>query len=401
MKVRYIFILLAAAALIAGCDKETVDAGGITVEASVGPMTKVQYSGLGTEFTAGDRIAVYAWTGRASKVPAQRTVNGEVNTFNGTVWVPEKTMEWGPAAASHFFLGVFPAPADAISDFSSVPYTVDQSDFTASDLLVACRPDGVMPSANPVQLTFNHCMARFSVDLRLRDQFEAPLQACVVTIKARQSANVNYLTGDVTPTGELTEISLPLSSETATGYTYTFSSPEVPQAGVREITVTVGGTRVFTHTTNSDIPLVAGKSTRIGLILGKDKIEVGQVAVSEWDDGSGLTGGDVDPDIIPRIRHLCSSTVQIKPGEDFTVLLWSNCPVTKNNLTLSVYSGDSDLFAIKSVEAHSTWEDVYNVTISFGTPPTPSYEATLGFIANIDGYNTYSSGFDVASSPNP
>ena len=83
------FIGLAAAlfALMA-CAKDPGPAGTgeITVEATVGSMTKVSDDGVHTRFAAGDKIAVYAWTGSAATIPATRVVDGVENTTRISSW---------------------------------------------------------------------------------------------------------------------------------------------------------------------------------------------------------------------------------------------------------------------------------------------------------------------------
>ena len=133
-------ILIAAAGMLAlvGCNKEPemADGGNITIEASVGAMTKVSYNGNKTAFTAGDQIAVYGWTGSAAEVPATRLVDGVANTLgsNGK-WTPAFPMLWKAGADKHYFLGVY--PVHAITDFTSDTYTLNPADYTASDLLIA------------------------------------------------------------------------------------------------------------------------------------------------------------------------------------------------------------------------------------------------------------------------
>ena len=132
-----IYLVTAAALLaLAGCDRTLEPTGGaITIEASVGPVTKVTYDGAGSAFAAGDRVAVYAWTGSAASVPATRVVDGVVNTFDGTKWTPASLMRWQTMSTQHIFLGVSPAPGAAVADLTAVPYTLDPADYAASDLL--------------------------------------------------------------------------------------------------------------------------------------------------------------------------------------------------------------------------------------------------------------------------
>ena len=76
-----IFLTASALLLLSGCNKafDPVGAGSITVEASIGAMTKVTTDGVASSFVEGDKIAVYAWTGSAAAVPAERVVDGVVD----------------------------------------------------------------------------------------------------------------------------------------------------------------------------------------------------------------------------------------------------------------------------------------------------------------------------------
>ena len=283
-----IYLVTAAALLaLAGCDHALEPAGGaITIDASVGPMTKVTYDGAGTAFAAGDRLALYAWTGGAASVPAERVVNGVVNTFDGSTWTPASLMRWADASTPHYFLGVSPAPAAAITDLTAVPYTLDPADYTASDLLLARNfgtdGAGVKPSATPVPLEFEHAMAKLAVNLKFRTEWATVPTRVSVTVTAKSGATVNYLTKSVTATGTAAPLVLPAADAAASGYNLSFGSLMVPQDGVRRIAVLVDGME-YAYEYGSDIPLNSGKATTLGLILGRDKLELGDISVVDWE----------------------------------------------------------------------------------------------------------------------
>ena len=285
--------LIIAAALLAltGCEKGMVPAGadGISVQASIGTMTKVSYDGASTIFTDGDRIAVYAWTGDAPSVPAERVVNGEVNTFDGTVWTPANRMLWDGTKAQHYFLGI--SPVAAVADFTADPYTLDPLKYTDSDLLIATSLAGITPSTTPVELTFTHAMAKLNVNLKFRSEFGGTPVVTSVTVKAKKTATVNYLTKAVTATGDASEVTIPAVTNAATGYGLSYSGLQVPQSGVRVVTVTIAG-KTYEYESGKDIPLESGKYTTMGLVVGKDKLELRSVEVAEWTTGTDLTGGE-------------------------------------------------------------------------------------------------------------
>ena len=307
MKMNKIYLAAAALLTLAACTKEIASTQGcdITIDASIGAMTRVSYSGSVTEFTAGDKIAVYAWTGSASSVPASRVVDGVLNTL-GTdgKWTPASQMRWKPGEDAHYFLGVFPAPVAAITDFTSVPYTLDPADYEASDLLVATNfgqgGGGVKSTGGAVPLNFDHAMAKLNVNLKFRSEFGAAAPAVSgVTVTARKTAAVNYLTKTVTATASEvpSPVAIPQASTVAAGYALSFSGLQVPQIGVTRITVSIGGNE-YVYTSSADIPLESGKYTTLGLMVGKDKVELASVSVSDWTAGQDLADGEavlVDP----------------------------------------------------------------------------------------------------------
>ena len=291
---KYILLLAAAALLtLAGCHKDPgpSDGGSITVEASIGAQTKVTYVGDGSTFAEGDRIAVYAWTGSASAVPDTRVVNGVVNTLGSSGWTPASEMRWKNLTDAHYFLGV--SPVHTIADFSAGEYALGTESYAAGDLLVATvLGEGRKASGGAVPLGFKHVMARLSVNVKLGNEF-ATSDASGVTVLAKKLATVNYLSQTASAPGSASASELPLFAESSapSGYALSYSAPQVPQEGVRQITVSVAGMD-YVYTSDSDIPLVSGKHTTVNLVVGKDRVELSDVSVSDWGDGGSLAGGE-------------------------------------------------------------------------------------------------------------
>ena len=289
-----LILLTASALLLSGCNKafDPVDAGSITVEAGIGAMTKVTTDGVVSSFEEGDKIAVYAWTGSAAAVPAERVVDGVVNTLGSDgKWTPASQMRWKVGTDAHYFLGV--SPVRAVSDFTADAVTLS-GDYAKDDLLFAKRLEGLTPGTTPVALTFSHAMARLTVNLKVRNEFGASPEV-TVAVSAKSGATVNYLTQAVTATGDASSRSLTAAASSPTGYTHSFSGIQVPQEGVRRITVTVAG-QDCVYEAGEDIPLTSGYHTTLGLIVGKDKIELSGVSVSDWTAGSAIAGGEAKRD---------------------------------------------------------------------------------------------------------
>ena len=278
--------LIAAATLLLlpGCVKEP-DAGSITVDASIGPATKVAYDGAKSCFAAGDKIAIYAWTGSAAEIPATRVVDGVVNTYDGNAWTPASLMRWKNGTDAHYFLGV--SPVHTISDLTADPYTVDPAEYTASDLLFAANLGGVQSGDDAVKLGFRHAMGQLRVNLNFRSQWTSTPEVSAVTLNAKTKASVNYLTQAVSATGDASAVSLPAATA-ASGYARSYGGLVVPQDGVRKITVTIGG-KDYVYTAGEDIPLASGQVTTVNLNVGRDQyvLELASaITISDWVDDS-------------------------------------------------------------------------------------------------------------------
>ena len=292
MKRNCTLILAAAAVLaIAGCSKTAglEDSAGITVEATVGQMTRVSYSGNGTSFTPGDRIAVYAWRGSVTEVPDARVVDGVPNTL-GTdgKWTPESPMLWKNVRDEHYFIGIY--PARTVTDFKADAYTLDPADYSASDLLIATNLGGVKAADGPVKLVFDHAMAKLYVNLAFRSQWDTAPTVTAVTATARKTATVDYLAKSLTATGTADAVALTSSSNAA------WSGLLVPQEGVRRVTVTIGN-KDFIYEAAADIPLNAGQYTTLSLLVGRDRVELGSVSVADWASQGEAMEGEAQEEI--------------------------------------------------------------------------------------------------------
>ena len=195
-------------------------------------------------------------------------------------------MLWADMVTPHYFLGIY--PARTVSDFTADPYTLDPADYEASDLLVARQLSGLVATQNPVSLTFDHAMAKLVVNMNFRNQWsQTPaITSCVAT--AAGTATINYLAQTVTA-GEQAAVSLPAVTA-STGYAATYGSIMVPQTGFRTVAITIDGQQ-FTYTHDEDIPLEAGKYTTLNLIVGRNKIEIGEVSINDWTEGTTISGG--------------------------------------------------------------------------------------------------------------
>lgn len=306
-----IFFAAAAALMLVGCNKGHKDftSKTITVQASIGAMTKVAYTGDKSAFAAGDNLSLFAWMGENTAIPATLVVNNVVNTLDGEsgLWKPATQMLWDDMTTPHYFMAV--SPAREVASFTADPYTLDPAadKFQQSDLLIATSLEGLVATSNPVKLTFDHAMAMLNVNLSFRNQWtpQADLPATTnveakvdsVFAMAKKSATIDYISKAVTATGENAKVPMNKVQNAA------WTTLMVPQAGFRTIVIALkgndewlggNGTYVFTH--SADIPLVSGKFTTVNLIVGRDQItldeKAGGIVITDWAAGAVINNGE-------------------------------------------------------------------------------------------------------------
>ena len=285
----------------------------LSVKASVNESTKAVTTDGVTTFVNGDKLSLYVWTGDNTAVPTKRVVDGVVNTYDGTKWTPAVQMLWRNIFDAHYFLGIF--PSRTVTSFTQDAVT------SAEDLLVATiLGDGKLapqnPQKAPVNLVFDHMMAKFVLNVKFRNQWGST-PAPVVKAIAAPAGTIDYLTKSITP-GTVSE--QVLSATTATsGYNATYTSLFIPQAGVRTVTFTIDGqTLIYTHP--SDLPVVAGKVTTLSVLVGKDKISLIDNTVSDWSEGSVNPNMDPDSDIFTDATR----PLTVKATENNTVITFTN-----------------------------------------------------------------------------
>ena len=291
----YLFALMAMALTLGGCSDNEDGIGGetskyITVSTSIGNMTRVATDeNGGQKFEEGDEISVYAWTGDATVAPetSERVVNNAINKLTNGSWVSTPQMLWKNNRDKHYFIGVYPTTT-AISDLTAGEYTFDVNKQAESDLLVAVNTDGISYNADEQQtvpLTFTHVMAKLVVNLTYKNQWGGiPTVEKVVVGYAAKEATVNYLTKIITPSTIKEDISLPEITENTK-----YVSVIIPQEEVKQLTIVIGG-KNFIYDNGTPFKLESGKITTVNLEVGRDEIKLGEVKITDWEDGSTFNG---------------------------------------------------------------------------------------------------------------
>lgn len=294
----YLFALMTMALTLGSCSDNENGIGGetskyITVSTSIGNMTRVATDEKGGQtFEEGDEISVYAWTGDATVAPEthERVVNNAINKLTNGSWISNPQMLWKNNRDKHYFIGVY--PISAISDLSAGEYTFDETKQVESDLLVAVNKDGLsynVDEQQTVPLTFTHVMAKLVVNLTYKNQWgtEGPTVDKVVVGDAVKSATVNYLTKVITPSAvaeDKADFDMPALTANKK-----YASIIIPQDGVQKITITIGD-KNFIYDNGTPFKLESGKITTVNLEVGRDEIKLGDVKITNWEDGSTFSG---------------------------------------------------------------------------------------------------------------
>lgn len=317
---KYIIISLALAAclLLAACNKDNGRDGAkaITVKAEIGSLTKAAYDGVKSSFAAGDALSLFVWTGDNTVIPAEGPfiVGGVVNTLKEDgKWWPETQMLWDDMTTPHYFMAV--SPVRDILSFTEDPYSLlpAADSYQQSDLLIATNVAGLVATSNPVELVFDHAMAKLNVNLTFRNQWtqgnppEAPNTEAIISMiqaTAKTGATINYINKVVTVTGE--NSSILLNKVTNASWTTLM----VPQEGFRTIEIFLsendewwGGNGLYKFTHSADIPLESGKVTTVNLIVGRDQINLkeGGITITDWAAGEVINNGEAQiPEIEPE-----------------------------------------------------------------------------------------------------
>ena len=292
----YLFALMAMALTLGSCSDNENGIGGetskyITVSTSIGNMTRVATDEKGGQtFEEGDEISVYAWTGDATVAPEtrERVVNNAINKLTNGSWVSTPQMLWKNNRDKHYFIGVYPISASAISDLSAGEYAFDETKQVESDLLVAVNKDGLsynVDEQQTVPLTFTHVMAKLVVNLTYKNQWgtEGPTVDKVAVGNAAKKATVNFLTKVVTPSAvaeDKADFDMPVLTANKK-----YASIIIPKDGVQKITITIGG-KDFIYDNGTPFKFESGKITIVNLEVGRDVIKLGDVNISDW----GSTG---------------------------------------------------------------------------------------------------------------
>ncbi len=291
------FLALAAMALaMSACDNGEVIITDetIKVDATISAMKRVTTTGNASTFQAGDQFNVYAWTGAADEVPADRVVDGAINTYDGTRWSATPQMLWADMVSEHYFLAVY--PSHDITDFKADPYTLNTADQKTSDLLIAVNNGGLKAQNNPVQLTFDHAMAKLIVNLHFHNQWGGTPVVESVKLEGYTTAEVDYMTKTVTGK-TMGDVALNKLEAAPENFELAYSSIVIPSTDNKTIRISIDN-EDYRYNHDVYIPLQRGKFTTINLNVGRDAISLDNVTINDWESQGDAIEGEAQNDIV-------------------------------------------------------------------------------------------------------
>lgn len=230
------------------------------------PSTRLGYNGEKCSFTTGDIIHLIA-------LPVGDTSTEKLKTADYTLgdnakWVPTPILLWDN---DDIHLDFFASYGNVTED---------------TDFMTARTPDWTYAMGD-VQLNFNHRTSKLIVHIsKIRDEL-GDNPDINVSIMVKNGMAYNHITDAITLESynskrELRDVG-DLKYETFI----------LPQTGLRTITVTSGG-KDYVWTSDTDLELKASTIVTVNLAVGNDRVLIGSVVVTDWDEVTTIQGEEVE-----------------------------------------------------------------------------------------------------------
>ena len=317
MKINIISILapLAAAAILAGCDKTapertwSTDPDAVRIEASVGVLTKTKPYGTEEEQKRfygpdanrqflGDEIAV-SMVDNSGQVEKTVTYRFDAEVWNPVpatdylVWKSPVTYKaWYPASSKDGFT----LPTDQSESLTENYGNSAKADFMTSEYVFASKDD--IPTDHKLKLVMNRKMALVTVNVdksRLKNQFEGK-DIYMIRVESIQSG-LSHVSSDGTGSGSPVDVK-PYNYEHAYTTDGNYHAIVVPCGGDASATflrITVSWDKTSSKPDEFSVTgrpaFEAGKHYTYNLTIGKDKVEAGDITVSDWGSPVPLIDG--------------------------------------------------------------------------------------------------------------
>lgn len=231
------------------------------------------------DFEPNDQISIYSWTGSNTEV-GELVIDNAINTYNGTEWKSTPLMNWKDENSAHYFIGIH--PSKAVSDFTADSYSSNL------DLLVATNTDGRNATQGNIPLVFDHVMAKLVVEINFRNQFGGVIPTVSgVNTTAMCGATVNYLSKTVTAIPVAGNETIAMTSKTPNKVYECIVAPQT----ISKIDIIIDG-KTYAYNSPQGVNLKSGKISTVGLFVGLDMVELGNVTINDWGKSENIVGGE-------------------------------------------------------------------------------------------------------------
>ena len=341
-----IFAPLAAAAILAGCDKTapertwSSDPDAVRIEASVGVLTKTKPYGTEEEQKRfygpdanrtflGDEIAV-SMVDNSGQVEKTVTYRFDAEVWNPVpatdylVWkTPVTYKAWYPASSKDGFT----LPTDQSESLTENYGNSAKADFMTSEYVFASKDD--IPTDHKLKLTMQRKMALVTVNVdknRLKNQFEGK-NVYKINVESIQSG-YSTVSSDGTGSGTPVDVkpgptNIAYDNNVGKGVYHAIVVPCDGDASATFLKITVSwlpgydDDKAELYVTGRPT-FEAGKHYTYNLTIGKDKVEAGDITVSDWGSPVPLIdgGGEQEADKLSDPISMTDLRTQLKAWND-------------------------------------------------------------------------------------
>ena len=192
----------------------------------------------------------------------------------------------------------YPYAKDIIEGTENLPVTLPEafdSNFEGYDYL--CTKEGISLSQNPVSLTLSHAFSKVSVSVNVMgNELEGDMVTEIALDNVPHNGERSATTGAIDPdkygpaNGRIALYGYDDEDyDEVADYYIGYALPNA--ATTLDLRVTMQSGRVFTAKAPISGGMTDGVHYKIGLNLGKDKLEVRTVTVAPWGTGGAIEGG--------------------------------------------------------------------------------------------------------------
>lgn len=353
MKGKYIIMpmMLALLSVATSCEQEDMppsvtDSDVVEIVATIGsPATRVsQPEDNQYVFDIGDKIHVVGWYGDKNidreialedfKNPdAEGTYlwwNDAASTYNGSDWKTEPYMRWQNGEdLIHHFIAWWPEDVVKSNDNLAEVEIKVTGDYKKDDILYA-EEERKRPNDSRIRLDFHHIMSRFDLYLKFGNEYTDVADISVHT-HLPNTATFNFFEGDFKPERPRGEGGIAMTAHPFPKSDYDWSGTciVVPQAFSKRselltITFTADGKqKAVTYEHNETMDFIGRHRTTLTLKVGKDKVDVEGVSVTDWNEEE-VDGGVAEYIEKPKITGI---TLLELEGYDS----WGTCKIDAEN----------------------------------------------------------------------